>query len=473
MTEEKKLKKVKKNKNEKASLQKNNCVNDRILTVLCQEKESCVQADEKAGKKKKEKYVNECLFNTTNGGDISKKKKKKKKQDSDYKIETPLCKIKDNKKRKKSTCADLEHVEIDEKEELPKKVKKKKNAETVEWAKEKKKNTADEKTSDAIEEKHSKKHKKSPQIVAEDQETTEETGDSEGVKKSKMALKPVKNKKVKTREHGNKVTAAEIKDDVKKKKENPAKSDHMKEEKKKPKKTALECADVEEPQLRQKKKSKKRSVQDEAEPPLVNSEEQQSEEKLTGTGRKKKRKERTTMVDAPAEHLCSGNAPKPKKTKKVKEEVEDQNELSQMDVVFLSVKNGNTDEVTINQERRRALQTENDQASRPQIPASPSGLGQWSTAQFDSSEKQQKFLRLMGGFKKGFQPATTTATGANMALGTHGQQQLQQKLLDEFDRAHSRRLDSSNRGAGIGFTAPVNKKFFIDVNASRSVRFDD
>uniref|UniRef100_A0A674MLB3 Small acidic protein-like domain-containing protein n=2 Tax=Takifugu rubripes TaxID=31033 RepID=A0A674MLB3_TAKRU len=111
--------------------------------------------------------------------------------------------------------------------------------------------------------------------------------------------------------------------------------------------------------------------------------------------------------------------------------------------------------------------------SRPQIPASPSGLGQWSTAQFDSSEKQQKFLRLMGGFKKGFQPATTTATGANMALGTHGQQQLQQKLLDEFDRAHSRRLDSSNRGAGIGFTAPVNKKFFIDVNASRSVRFDD
>lgn len=324
MTEEKKLKKGKKNKNEKASLQKNNCVNDRILTVPYQEKESCVQADEKAGKKKKGKKVHECLFNTTNIEDISKKTKKKKKQDSDCKMEAPLCKIKDNKKRKKSTCADLEHVEIDEKEELPKKIKKKKKAETVEWTKEKKKKTADEKTCDAIEEKHSKKHKKSLQIVAENQETTEETGDSEGVKKSKMALKPVKNKKVKTREHGNKVTVAEIKDDTKKKKEKPAKSDHMKE--KKPKKTALECADVEEPQLRQKKKSKKHSVQDEAEPPLVNYEEQQSEEKLTETGRKKKkRKERATMVDAPAEHLCSGNAPKPKKTKKVKEEVEDQN----------------------------------------------------------------------------------------------------------------------------------------------------
>lgn len=99
-------------------------------------------------------------------------------------------------------------------------------------------------------------------------------------------------------------------------------------------------------------------------------------------------------------------------------------------------------------------------------------MGQWSTAQFDSSEKQQKFLRLMGGFKKGSQPAGTTAR-ANMALGKDGQQQLQQKLLDEFDRAHSRRVDSSNRGAGIGFTAPANKKFFIDVNASRSMRFDD
>lgn len=101
------------------------------------------------------------------------------------------------------------------------------------------------------------------------------------------------------------------------------------------------------------------------------------------------------------------------------------------------------------------------------------GLGQWSTAQFDSCEKQQKFLRLMGGFKKGFQPSAGTTARANMALGKGGQQQLQQKLLDEFDRARSRRMDSSTRGAGMGFAAPANKKFFIDVNASRSVRFDD
>lgn len=101
------------------------------------------------------------------------------------------------------------------------------------------------------------------------------------------------------------------------------------------------------------------------------------------------------------------------------------------------------------------------------------GLGQWSTAQFDSSKQQQKFLRLMGGFKKGFQPAVATAAGSNMALGKDAQQQLQQGLLGEFDRAHSRRMDFSNRGAGLGFTGPSNKKFSIDINASRSVHFDD
>lgn len=79
----------------------------------------------------------------------------------------------------------------------------------------------------------------------------------------------------------------------------------------------------------------------------------------------------------------------------------------------------------------------------------------------------------MGGFKKGFQPAAASTGGANMAMGKEAQQQLQQGLLGEFERAHSRRMDFSNRGAGLGFTAPSNKKFSIDINASRSVRFDD
>uniref|UniRef100_A0A7N9AVQ4 Small acidic protein-like domain-containing protein n=1 Tax=Mastacembelus armatus TaxID=205130 RepID=A0A7N9AVQ4_9TELE len=110
-----------------------------------------------------------------------------------------------------------------------------------------------------------------------------------------------------------------------------------------------------------------------------------------------------------------------------------------------------------------------DKASQPEKP----GFGQWSTAQFNSSEQQQKFLRLMGGFKKSFQPASVSTAGTSMAMAKDAQQQLQQNLLGEFERAHSRRMDFSNRGAGLGFTAPPSKKFSIDANARGSIRFDD
>lgn len=79
----------------------------------------------------------------------------------------------------------------------------------------------------------------------------------------------------------------------------------------------------------------------------------------------------------------------------------------------------------------------------------------------------------MGGFKKGFQPAGAGAKGANMALGKEEQQHLQQGLMGEFERAQSRKIDFNNRGAGLGYAAPSNKKFAIDINACRSVRFDD
>uniref|UniRef100_A0AAY5KWT5 Small acidic protein-like domain-containing protein n=1 Tax=Esox lucius TaxID=8010 RepID=A0AAY5KWT5_ESOLU len=131
---------------------------------------------------------------------------------------------------------------------------------------------------------------------------------------------------------------------------------------------------------------------------------------------------------------------------------------------------------SIPQARRLALQKEIDAESDPVQPKVASGLGQWGTAQFDSSDQQNKFLRLMGGFKKGGQPMGASggmAGRANMALTKDGQQSLQQKLLGEFERAQSRRMDFTGRGAGLGFSAPSNKKFSIDINATRSVRFDD
>lgn len=79
----------------------------------------------------------------------------------------------------------------------------------------------------------------------------------------------------------------------------------------------------------------------------------------------------------------------------------------------------------------------------------------------------------MGGFKKSSQPLTGSSGQANMALGNEGQQTLQQGLLGEFERAQSRQVDFRNKGAGLGFAAPSNKKFAIDANARNSVRFDD
>uniref|UniRef100_A0AAR2LR99 Small acidic protein-like domain-containing protein n=1 Tax=Pygocentrus nattereri TaxID=42514 RepID=A0AAR2LR99_PYGNA len=122
------------------------------------------------------------------------------------------------------------------------------------------------------------------------------------------------------------------------------------------------------------------------------------------------------------------------------------------------------------QARRLALQRDIDEESKPK-----SRFGQWDTAHFDSSDKQMKFLRLMGGFKKG-SPQITLNSGqlnTNMALGKEGQRTLQQDLLGEFERAQNRRMDLQNKGAGLGFTAPSKKKFTIDINTRHSVRFDD
>ncbi|KAF3844067.1 hypothetical protein F7725_016115 [Dissostichus mawsoni] len=234
-------------------------------------------------------------------------------------------------------------------------------------------------------------------------------------------------------------------------------------------KASVEVSEVEDTEP----KKKKRGKGEEEEAPEHKCEEVQEHcSEPAGKKSKKKKKKSSTEEETPVENVSSLTSAEKKKKKKIKEEPEDQHEPHNvLDVVFLSEKTGNTDEVNINQERRQSLQMEVDNASQP--PAKPTGLGQWSTAEFNSSEKQQKFLRLMGGFKKGFQPASDRSGAANMALGKGAQEQLQQGLVGEFERAQSRRIDFSNRGTGLGFTPASNKKFSIDIHSSRSVRFDD
>ncbi|NWI65622.1 KNOP1 protein, partial [Todus mexicanus] len=148
------------------------------------------------------------------------------------------------------------------------------------------------------------------------------------------------------------------------------------------------------------------------------------------------------------------------------------------DVTIVQEKKGNCDEVNIDKVRRQALQEEIDRESGKTTVFSPqverdSKFGQWSTAAFQSSEREMKFFRLMGGFKKGSVPIQNFSAAANkpnMALNREGEEKLQQALKMEFDKAMDLR---QHRGIGLGFQPAANKKVHIDKYTTRSIKFED
>ncbi|OXB72754.1 UNVERIFIED_CONTAM: hypothetical protein H355_009935 [Colinus virginianus] len=148
------------------------------------------------------------------------------------------------------------------------------------------------------------------------------------------------------------------------------------------------------------------------------------------------------------------------------------------DVTIVQEKKGNCDEIKIDQVRRQALQEEIDRESGKTNVFGPkmkvnTKIGQWSTAAFQSSERGMKFLRLMGGFKKGSAPMedlSVTTNKLNMALNREGEEKLQQALKMEFDKAMDLK---QHRRIGLGFQPAANKKVYIDKYASRSIKFED
>ncbi|NWU95259.1 KNOP1 protein, partial [Upupa epops] len=148
------------------------------------------------------------------------------------------------------------------------------------------------------------------------------------------------------------------------------------------------------------------------------------------------------------------------------------------DVTIVQEKKGNCDEVNIDKVRRQALQEEIDRESGKTKVFSPqverdTKFGQWSTAAFQSPEKEMKFFRLMGGFKKGSVPIrnlSATTNKPNMALDREGEEKLQQALKMEFDKAMNLK---QHRGSGLGFPSAANKKVYIDKHTTRSIKFED
>ncbi|XP_037328923.2 lysine-rich nucleolar protein 1 isoform X2 [Pungitius pungitius] len=438
-------------------------------------------AEQKKTKKKKivTESMNGSLVKDGNDKEVSQKKKKKTAQLTSVteEVEESPRKLKKTKNRsvqnvKQNEEDDEEHqcrkgtmpkketrILVVNKEKSGKQVKEKKKMKTTTGTKKKKSPEVTENgdTCDVEEVKVKRKMKK--QTTADVHEMTSAAPQRKGKKRKSPSGQELENDK----------------------KNPPTKTDIsiMDKEEKKPKKSkkveevSVEVSKIKEKQPKKKKKKRivENSKEEEEEQLILNEvEETETVDPDTASKKKKKNKKGSSRVETKMKDLSSGTGAK---KRKIKEEVEHPDESNPCDVVFLSKKAGNTDEVTINQERRLALQMEIDKASQPQKPDKPLGVGPWATAQFNTSEQQQKFLRLMGGFKKGFQPAVGSSDRANMALGEDAQQQLQQGLLGEFERAQSRRMDVSNRASGLGFSAPANKKFSIDINACRSVRFDD
>uniref|UniRef100_A0A8C9N8Z3 Lysine rich nucleolar protein 1 n=1 Tax=Serinus canaria TaxID=9135 RepID=A0A8C9N8Z3_SERCA len=189
----------------------------------------------------------------------------------------------------------------------------------------------------------------------------------------------------------------------------------------------------------------------------------------------RRRKERKK---APPQDLAEEPALKAD-AKKIKTESAWNESVERLDgVIIVKEKKGNCDEINIDKVRRQALQEEIDRESGKTKAFSSKGgqdmnLGQWSTATFKSSEEQNKFFRLLGGFKKGSVPIqcpSATTNKPNMALNQEGEEKLQQALKMEFDKAMDLK---QHRGMGLGFQPNANKKVYIDKHASRSIKFED
>ncbi|XP_003478225.3 lysine-rich nucleolar protein 1 isoform X1 [Cavia porcellus] len=190
----------------------------------------------------------------------------------------------------------------------------------------------------------------------------------------------------------------------------------------------------------------------------------------------KKKTKAKKKVEQPVVELAQKRKKKKKKENVVAADPWKEEPDTDLEVVM--EKKGNMDETHIDQVRRKALQEEIDRESGKTEAYEPRNwtgtqFGQWDTADFENKERKLKFLQLMGGFKN-LSPSFTSSPGMptrpNMALSKAAADTLQQKLQQDYDRAMSWKY---NRGAGLGFSATPNRVFYIDKNASRSVRLDD
>ncbi|XP_037678558.1 lysine-rich nucleolar protein 1-like isoform X2 [Choloepus didactylus] len=100
-------------------------------------------------------------------------------------------------------------------------------------------------------------------------------------------------------------------------------------------------------------------------------------------------------------------------------------------------------------------------------------FGQWDTAGFENEPQKLKFLKHMGSFKNlspSFSHPLSWMGRPNMALSKKAVDTLQQNLQQDYHRAMSWKFI---QGSGLGFSTAPTKIFYIDRNASKSIKYED
>lgn len=206
--------------------------------------------------------------------------------------------------------------------------------------------------------------------------------------------------------------------------------------------------------------------------------------------KKRDRKEAEQEMETVDDEQTSVLTSKPKKRKKSKdvkaEEGDDsptkEKKRKKTDVVDADLPGKNDrDQIACNgadNAKREATRTEAGQKQN-------GNLGQWATASFTSSSREEKFFRLLGGFKKSsgdkpgggkklFGSLANSKAHANFAMTAEQQKKLDNDMTNQYEKALGLRMNSL-KSCGLGYEKPPEegKTFYIDANKSKSRKFDD
>lgn len=218
-----------------------------------------------------------------------------------------------------------------------------------------------------------------------------------------------------------------------------------------------------------KKKKEHRKEKDDLTP------EKESKDSHEETRRKeKKKKKKKDKQDADDGEIKEQKA-------KRKSEVEDSGDLD-LEKAFQKKKkkkhshNEKDEEVQIGTNEEKISKEKGDDPSNKEEQSSAT-IGQWGKASFESTSQRDKFIRLLGGFKKGntdsnFKPAGKPKF-SSAAMDKTEEEKLNQKLETQYQQAFD--TTRKRRGLGLGYEPAQDKdikSFYIDKTASGSVKFD-